>query len=291
MEFSAELNGLLKSVSRSFYLSLRFLPKSVRSELSLAYLLARASDSIADSTTVEVAERMQLLGLTENALQGEIDASFFPRIAALPVDHAGEAILLQRLFACFEQFNSVEPRGKALIRSVMRHILRGQTLDLQRFPGALQTDEELDEYTFLVAGCVGEFWSEMLAWKVPQWATLPNDEMVALGRTYGKGLQLVNILRDLPGDLQQGRCYLPGNEALIEKRNRWATVANEWLDAGARYVKHLNGWRLRFTADLPWRLGRETLRLLPTTDIQKVKVPRSQVRSIMLSSAWRNLWH
>ena len=291
MEFSAELNGLLKSVSRSFYLSLRFLPKSVRSELSLAYLLARASDSIADSTTVEVAERMQLLGLTENALQGEIDASFFPRIAALPVDHAGEAILLQRLSACFEQFNSVEPRGKALIRSVMRHILRGQTLDLQRFPGALQTDEELDEYTFLVAGCVGEFWSEMLAWKVPKWATLPNDEMVALGRTYGKGLQLVNILRDLPGDLQQGRCYLPGNEALIEKRNRWATVANEWLDAGARYVKHLNGWRLRFTADLPWRIGRETLRLLPTTDIQKVKVPRSQVWSIMLSSAWRNLWH
>lgn len=291
MEFSAELNGLLKSVSRSFYLSLRFLPKSVRAELSLAYLLARASDSIADSATVDVSKRLHLLEETRRALRGEVAPDFFAKVAALPVDHAGEAILLQRLPECFEQFNSVEQHGKTLIRTVMSHILRGQTLDLQRFPGALQTDDELEEYTFLVAGCVGEFWSEMLAWKVPQWATLPNDEMIALGRTYGKGLQLVNILRDLPGDLQQGRCYLPGNEALIEKRNRWATVANEWLDAGARYVKHLNGWRLRFTVDLPWRLGRETLRLLPATEIQKVKVPRSRVRSIMLSSAWRNLWH
>src|SRR5216110_225400 len=29
------------------------------------------------------------------------------------------------------------------------------------------------------------------------------------GIRFGKGLQLVNILRDLPADLRHGRCYLP----------------------------------------------------------------------------------
>lgn len=287
---SAELNGLLKAVSRSFYLSLRFLPKSVRGELSLAYLLARASDSIADSATVAASERLELLNAFSRALHGDVTASFYERVAGLEVDHAGEAILLKRLAECFALLKQVEPHGLGLIRTVMGHILRGQSLDLQRFPGALQTDAELEEYTFLVAGCVGEFWSAMLAWKVPNWATLPDAEMIALGRTYGKGLQLVNILRDLPGDLKEGRTYLPGDDSMLARRNRWASVAHQWLDAGAQYVEHLNGWRLLFTADLPWRLGRETLQLLPTNDLQKVKISRAQVRSIMLGSAWRNLW-
>src|SRR5947209_2603298 len=57
-----ELGGpLLASVSRSFYLSIRLLPRDVRAPIGLAYLLARASDTIADSADAPVETRVHHL--------------------------------------------------------------------------------------------------------------------------------------------------------------------------------------------------------------------------------------
>ena len=99
----------------------------------------------------------------------------------------------------------------------MEKIIRGQTLDLQRFPKsggviALQTAAELDEYTYLVAGCVGEFWTRICLAHLPRYARESESELLRLGANYGKGLQLVNILRDIPADRRAGRCYLPEEE-------------------------------------------------------------------------------
>ena len=76
-------------------------------------------------------------------------------------------------------------------------------------PVALPSFDDLDRYTYLVAGCVGEFWTAMSVahtsalsgWDVPR--------MSALGVAFGKALQLTNVLRDVPADLRAGRCYLP----------------------------------------------------------------------------------
>src|SRR5580658_1622871 len=74
---------------------------------------------------------------------------------------------------------------------------------------ALETVLELDDYTYRVAGCVGEFWTRICrAHLLPQ-ARLDEKQFVMDGIRFGKGLQLVNILRDLPADLKKGRCYLP----------------------------------------------------------------------------------
>ncbi len=287
MEISSAWQALLKSVSRSFYLSLRFLPAAVRGELSVAYLLARASDSIADSASVAASERLALLEQFSVAMSAPAPEGFFSNVARLQVDHPGEQILLQRLAECFTQYATVDAPARLLIQTVLGHILHGQKLDLQRFPGSLQTPAELTEYTYLVAGCVGEFWTAMLALRIPKWATLPPEEMLRLGREYGQGLQLVNILRDLPGDLADGRSYLPGEDDLLAKRNFWAQQARTWLASGERYAAHLNGWRLRFTADLPWRLGLATLEALPLTEIAAVKISRKAVRKLMFASTWR----
>src|SRR4029453_269706 len=98
------------------------------------------------------------------------------------------------------------------IRKVIDINTSGQELDLKRFAGAtanqikaLQSDEELDDYTYRVAGCVGEFWTEMC--RAHSFPECPLDERVLLRNAvrFGKGLQLVNILRDFPSDLRQGR--------------------------------------------------------------------------------------
>ena len=286
MQLPAALNDLLKEVSRSFYLSLRFLPAEVRGYVSVAYLLARAADSIADHESVgSVGERRDLL--TAWPMKREED--FLQRVAALRVDHAGEQRLLQRLGEVFAALEQGAPEGRGLIQKVLGHILEGQQQDLVKFPGELASAAELEQYTFLVAGCVGEFWSDILAWRVPGWADASHEEMRSLGRTYGQGLQLVNILRDTEEDAARGRCYLPEPGTMEERKAHWSAVARQWLQAGERYVAHLQGWRLRLTADLPWQLGLATLDKLEASE-GRIKVSRSQVRQILFRSAWQQWW-
>ena len=74
---------------------------------------------------------------------------------------------------------------------------------------ALETAAELDDYTYRVAGCVGEFWTKICHTHLFPNARLDEGQLIADGVRFGKGLQLVNILRDLPADLKKGRCYLP----------------------------------------------------------------------------------
>src|SRR5256885_11227494 len=63
--------SILARVSRSFYLSIRLLPKKLRDPVSLGYLLARASDTIADTTELPLELRMEKLQLLIRGIQGE----------------------------------------------------------------------------------------------------------------------------------------------------------------------------------------------------------------------------
>ena len=102
-------------------------------------------------------------------------------------------------------------------------IVGGQALDLERFGpanegggvSALANESELDDYTFRVAGCVGVFWTKMSLAHLMRLS--PEDEAIFMenGVRFGKALQMINILRDIPEDLRFGRCYIP-QEALAE---------------------------------------------------------------------------
>src|ERR1043166_3030734 len=70
MERNSLRGPLLRSVSRSFYLSLRFLPKALRDPLLLGYLLARATDTIADTVVPPVVLRAKGLRGFAAAIQG-----------------------------------------------------------------------------------------------------------------------------------------------------------------------------------------------------------------------------
>src|SRR5258708_10578997 len=68
----SKLHGsILASVSRSFYLSIRLLPKKLRDPVSLGYLLARASDTIADTTELPIELRTEKLRLLARGIQGD----------------------------------------------------------------------------------------------------------------------------------------------------------------------------------------------------------------------------
>jgi len=285
MRTEQDRNALLESVSRSFFLTIRALPKALRHPVRTAYLLARASDTIADTTDIPLQERKKhLQRLRDIILDAEPPERSVEMGAAAGSlqSHAGERILLTHLPEVLADYAALEPADHTDVRWVLEQITEGQLGDLDR--PRLKDAAELERYTWLVAGCVGEFWTRIGVRKLRNYARLPDAEMIQLGADFGKGLQLVNILRDLPEDAAQGRCYLPDENDFA----RWKDRANLLLENGWRYVLALNGWRLRLACALPVLIGLRTLALLGTVAPRnRIKVPRGEVRSILFQTALR----
>ncbi len=306
---SVSLTGdLLRSVSRSFYLSIRLLPAGLRDPVGLAYLLARATDTLADTSGVSVSTRREKLKALSQAIATadqvglqDLANDFAPRQT-----NESERRLIFLVPECLSRLRQCDSPDRADIQTVLAKITRAQEFDLERFGDggavrALQNAAELDEYTYLIAGCVGEFWTDMCNRHLRAFTSADVEEMRKWGRAYGKGLQLVNILRDLPNDLAAGRCYLPQDELMqagilpaevLERPDvaiqvvwAWLQKAEDGIRSGMRYVEATNNRRVRVATALPALIGIRTIEELRTAGVgifeRRVKIPRAQVRSIL----------
>lgn len=314
----AEFAPLLASVSRSFFLSLRFLPEPLRQPLGLAYLLARTSDTIADASGAPLEKRLRALDRFNEALTHEAAAPhpgaspWDSSLAGLECDHPAEQHLLQKSAAILQCYRLLRAPVRAEILAVLKTIIEGQRGDLIRFgyasqeaPQALPRTADTEAYTYAVAGCVGEFWTRLCALETPHFSILPVGTLLESGRKFGQGLQLVNILRDLPADLAAGRCYLPLEELDSENlkpldllahplkarpiMERWLQKAEAWLAAGEDYVQGIQGRSLRFSVALPRLLGQETLALLRRHPPLETRTRLRVTRATVLRCAWSAL--
>jgi len=292
----ASAMALLKRVSRSFYLSVRLLPAPMRRGVCLGYLLARASDTIADTQ-----KNPALLDAFEERLRakcpGHGGAGILPATISSAPMHDGEQQLLAQLPAVFNSLDSLPEAESALIRDVVSTIISGQRLDMQRFADAnakqvvtLADASELDDYTWRVAGCVGQFWTRLGFLTLgPRFSTMDAETLESLGIRFGQGLQLVNILRDTAEDLSQGRGYLPSSPA------DWMRKARENLASGLAYANAMHLKRLHVATALPARIGIDTLDAIEAagraTFKKRVKIPRSRVWLHLAAACKSSLSH
>lgn len=323
------VNDLLKATARSFYLTLRVLPASVRPQIGLAYLLARTTDTVADTEIVPLAQRLDALQKLRERILGQTSVPLNFGELARQQGSSAEKLLLEKVEDGLAAMQTLAAADLQLVRDVLVTITGGQELDLQRFAGAtaeqiiaLKTAAELDDYAYRVAGSVGGFWTKLCRAHLFPKAALAEPRLVADGVRFGKGLQLVNILRDLPADLKNGRCYLPlekltpaklSPQNLLRPENAAAflplfrahlDLAEAHLAAGWRYTTMLpfGQFRLRLACAWPILLGVQTIAKLRTasvTELQhRVKVSRGEVRLLLLRSLlacpapflWRKLY-
>jgi farnesyl-diphosphate farnesyltransferase len=312
------LGDLLKATSRSFYLTLRVLPAAVRPQIGLAYLLARTTDTIADTEVIPLDQRLAALQALAVRIAG---ASSAPLNLGELARHQGlpaERTLLEKVEASLALLQPLSPEDLSLVRTVLQIITSGQELDLRRFANAsgqkivaLETAAELDDYTYRVAGCVGEFWTRICRAHLFPKARLDEPRLLADGVRFGKGLQLVNILRDLPADLRTGRCYLP-RQAMAAAGLTPEELLSPAVESKFRplYLRHLDlaeshlraGWeytntlprscvRVRLACAWPVLIGLRTIEKLRTarsSEIQqRVKIPRREIRKILVRSILR----
>jgi farnesyl-diphosphate farnesyltransferase len=297
-----ELGGqLLASVSRSFYLTLKALPKELREPISLAYLLARTADTIADTALVSTMVRLDCLERYRALVRGagelqSLASTLITQFCPQQSDEA-ERHLMEKFADGIAWLRTMQPVPLAAIQSVLEHIIDGQMLDIRRFPAdgqlrRLASAEELDQYTWLVAGCVGEFWTQLCASELPASLdpSVSTAQMQEWGARLGQGLQLINILRDIGEDTRDGRCYLPCQPADIQTEwRKWLQTCTEHLECGLRYVQHVTHGKLRYATALPLLLGIQTvakMRAAPWDKVQQgIKISRLDVASILAQAA------
>jgi farnesyl-diphosphate farnesyltransferase len=313
----ALLRDLLKRVSRLFYTTLIAVPSVVRDQVSLSYLFARAADTIADTDLIDRPQRLKFLNqfkaqFAVEQIRWEDVRAIQTALIPCQTDSA-ERTLLERIENCFRLYLDFSPEDRARVRRLMTTLTNGMEMDLTVFSGnsahqltALKTLEELDRYTYYVAGCVGEFWTDLMCGHLPSLKTWNVTEMARIGVRFGKGLQMTNILKDLSRDLQHGRCYVPElllrdaglapadllkSDALSAFRpvlKRLVTMAMDHLDQGWLYVLAIPRQEVRLRLACMWPIlsAGETLRLvLRSPDLLDssvvVKISRGTVYRIM----------
>jgi len=279
---------------------------------------------VADTRLISRADRLRHLQTLRRAFAGE-SVDIAPVAAACAPGQAqpAERRLLERIGEATARLDALEEADRDKVRRVLATITSGQIADLERFPGedaasltALPTRAELDGYTYLVAGSVGEFWTALHIAHRPGLTGWDFGSMSARGVRFGKALQMTNILRDVPRDLRNGRCYLPQDELAVlgltpqdlldPSRTPTArpllddllAVALEHYDVAWRYTLAIprREWRMRLACTWPLLIGLATLAALardpdPLASAEPIKISRAEVRRLLARSAltvWSN---
>ena len=263
------LMQLLKGTSRSFYLTIKTLPEVYRLPLMFAYLLARFSDSLADTSCFSIEEkqvemkRWQAFWSKKNKEQ-EI---YFKLI--ISSDCPAEQELIEKISWVFEKLQSQRQRIQELIFELQAKISTGQLWELNFFqaqnPQVNCRLESLDQYTYWVAGSVGKFWTELGFYLEDNFSKEEKKNMIKWGIGYGKGLQLINILRDVEADRKMNRNYFEVSSDSAEWLSAWESQwkqAQVFLNQGQKYLDNISNKELLFSMSLPLVLGRKTLKKL-----------------------------
>ena len=132
-----KIDNLLKSTSRSFYPTLKYLPKKIRGQIGLLYLLARVADTIADSKHGDTEELLILLRQYNDVAQGK--STKLPDFSSLAEiqDNPNESELLRNVDDVIEGLNVYSEDDRERMLECLDIIVGGQILDLERF-GPLQ---------------------------------------------------------------------------------------------------------------------------------------------------------
>ena len=223
-----------------------------------------------------------------------------------------ERKLLESVAATVSCIGRFRDSDQLHIRRCLDIIVGGQSLDLQRFSAAsegqivaLEDDGELDDYAYRVAGSVGEFWTRMTLDHLYDADAQTEAVLFEKGVRFGKALQLINILRDIPEDMRMGRCYIPSSALsvhgmepadLLDKGNMerfrplfdsYIDIAESHLDAAVEYIGMLphSQLRLRGACMLPVLIGQRTLSLLREGNVldsdSRIKITRSDINGLL----------
>jgi len=206
--------AFLPQVSRTFALSIEALPPELREPVRVAYLLCRIVDTIEDEPRVPQPERTLRFDTFETLLLDDgTDPSQLELLFRNPDPADPEALLASQAGAVFRCFRAMPEPTRDAIRPHVLDMSLGMRMYTRRAAahGGLQLRDmpDLSRYCYYVAGTVGELLTDLFELTQPQLPPEQRQAVHQLAADFGQGLQLVNILKDVAGDMERGVVYMP----------------------------------------------------------------------------------
>jgi farnesyl-diphosphate farnesyltransferase len=204
--------SILPGVSRTFALTIPVLPGALAEIVTNAYLLCRLADTIEDDVGLDDKQKTVFHARFVRVVEGLEPAEAFaadlaPLLSARTLDDERDLVRnTDRVIRITHGFS--EDERAALTRCVkimcsgMPAFQRNKSLE------GLSSLRNLDEYCYYVAGVVGEMCTELFTLHCPELAG-KREQMLKLAVSFGQGLQMTNILKDIWDDRQAGSCWLP----------------------------------------------------------------------------------
>ena len=206
---------MLPKVSRTFAACIRLLPPKVEKAVLIAYLLCRIADTIEDTADLNVADKERLLAHFRGCLdEGGPNAD--PLAQAFASERTNDEQLTARADITLREFRRLDPDQRQAIRPWVQEMCDGMAefarIHARARPDhleALASIEELDRYCYFVAGTVGHLLTELFRLHHPRLTQRHYDRLKALSTSFGLGLQLTNIIKDVADDRQRGWSFVP----------------------------------------------------------------------------------
>lgn len=300
----------LNKVSRTFALSLSFLPDSHEQQMTIAYLLCRVPDTIEDSTQLQPTEKTDLLNQYTTVLSGtNSPTDFVTNVQSYDVEFNSPDWKLvsetDKLIAIYNDFPALEQQKIAdrvteLTNGMAKFVSKNPTQTGVR----IESIDQLDEYCYFVAGVVGHLIVDLLSIQY-NLDSSTEQYLRSHGEQYGLLLQYINILKDVYDDYkQESNIYIPQSitsehgvtqEEFVTTNAKTSPIIKElisyaesYFESSTKFVQLLQeeypevylGW------SIPHYLAVATMRELKSntelaTRPEEVKISRTEVQSIV----------
>lgn len=302
---------LLHGVSRTFALTIPQLPPKLRHVVSNAYLLCRTIDTIEDEPALTISQKRSLGHLFVQVVGKNADPEdFVSKLYPLLSHHTipAETELIHNTASVIRITHSLDkPQFKALQRCVK--IMADGMVYFQEKPSGMGLADihELNRYCYYVAGVVGEMLTDLFC-DYSMDIARNRRQMMDLAVSFGQGLQMTNILKDIWDDQERSACWLPkdifkaygynleelGNGRDQDKFEKGLEhligIAHAHLNNAFKYVMLIPPYEKGIREFCLWALGMAILTLLKInnhknfTRGEQVKISRRSVKATVIAT-------
>ncbi len=261
-QLQKDANNILKQTSRTFYVPITLLKSPLKQTVGSAYLCMRAVDEIEDHVELNVQTKQHLLRSISALLQHPFNDQAYRELLR-PYES-----LLPEVTVRLGDWIRLCPDGIVDNVKESTSIMAAGMADWAEKGWHIKTKEDLDDYTYYVAGLVGVMLSDIWKW----YDGTETDHELAIG--YGRGLQAVNILRNQDEDSERGVNFVPNGW----NRDDMFHYTESNLAQADEYMKAIKTRNILLFCRIPLALAKRTVKALKEG---REKISRDEVETIV----------
>ena len=207
----------LPKVSRTFALNISVLKGNLHKSILVAYLFCRTIDTVEDAPKLKTSLKIKLLlnfvSILKNTKNRSSALAQWTKHASVVDGSPTDIDLLKNIPRVFNTFDSLQKTHQQQIISSVCIMAQGMAYFQKKFDAEkitlLENAKELEEYCYFVAGAVGEMLCNLFINEIPNLPESNKKIMRKNAVSFGLGLQITNISKDIVVDRNRGWSYVP----------------------------------------------------------------------------------